>query len=71
MNELLHQVELMIDEHGLTAVVDSICEVCYLKAEHIRASYTENRCSNNKLAQQWEQSGKSLVNSKIEVEFPS
>lgn len=65
---LEHQVELLIDQHGLTAVVDAICQVCYDKADHIRSSYQDSY-----LATAWENAGLSLVNpdEKHQAKFPS
>jgi len=62
--ELIAEIERMIDEKGLTAVVDAVCEVCYAKAEHVRASY-----SDTALAEQWDKAGASLVQS--DTPFPS
>lgn len=59
-------IEEIVDKYGLMALVDSVCQVCYDKAEHIRTNYQDEV-----LAKQWDDAGKSLVNPKIEVEFPS
>jgi hypothetical protein len=50
-------LERMIDERGLTFVVDSIIEVCYEKADHIRGSY-----GDESLASQWGKAGLALAN---------
>ena len=62
-------METWIDSHGLTAVVDAICDVCYDKANHIRESYQDKA-----LADQWEFAGLSLVNPREhykDIKFPS
>ena len=66
MENIAETLERLIDAHGLTAVVDYLCQVCYDKADHIRSSHQDE-----KLAKKWDDAGKSLVNPKEEVEFPS
>jgi hypothetical protein len=36
-------LERMIDDCGLTAVVDSVVEICYEKSQHIIDNYQDRR----------------------------
>lgn len=49
------ELEQLIDKHGLTAIIDLICQICYEKADHIRLNYKDEP-----LAKLWEDSGHSL-----------
>jgi len=60
---LMMQVELLIDCHGYTAVVDAMCEVCYAKANHIQTYWQDKN-----MAKMWEKAGLALANPKAEYQ---
>lgn len=58
-------LEQMIDQQGLTRVVDSIIQTCYDKAQRVRENYQDEY-----LANRWDKAGASLANPKDESTHP-
>lgn len=53
MNDIL---EKLIDTHGLQAVIASLSQICFEKAEHIQENWQDD-----KLAKLWEKNAKVLA----------
>jgi hypothetical protein len=49
MNNLTNQLEDLIDQHGLSAVMDALADVCRAKADHVAANWQDET-----LALRWE-----------------
>lgn len=41
-----HDVEGLIDAHGLSQVLDSMSTVCFEKAEHLRVNWQDQAAAN-------------------------
>ena len=52
-NMLEMQLESLVDQHGLSAVLNELANICTAKADHIRSSY-----SDESLARCWERDSK-------------
>lgn len=52
----MNELELLIDKHGLSAVLKTLAEICYEKSEHIRANW-----SDSGLARDWERAGNAVL----------
>ena len=50
-----HDVERLIDKYGLSTILGSIAQICFEKAEHIRANWQDEP-----LARAWDRVGKAL-----------
>lgn len=50
--EIEYQLEILIDEVGLTSVLEMISGICYDKAEHLRSNWQDSAA-----AKQWEKDG--------------
>jgi hypothetical protein len=52
---LCHEIESLVDTHGVYTVLSAIQEICYAKAEHVRDNWQDRP-----LAKLWDKVGKAL-----------
>lgn len=57
-------LESIIDKQGLTNTMRDIEQICYEKAEHVRANWQDYT-----LAQQWERAGKRLGTESTKIDI--
>lgn len=50
-----YRIESLIDQYGVSAVLDSIAEICALKAEHLRTNWQDET-----EAKEWERIGNAV-----------
>lgn len=43
----VYDLEIMIDKHGLYAVVDALAAICSEKAEHLRSAWQDKQAAKN------------------------
>lgn len=54
--ELSHVLEELVDRVGMDRVLDTLAQVCFEKAEHIRVSY-----GDDEVADEWEDTGADIA----------
>lgn len=55
MNELIFEIETMVDKHGMSKILDALCQVCFLKADHLTVNWQDK-----KSARPWESAAHKL-----------
>lgn len=63
MEKLNDQLEGLIDSHGLAAVIETIGDICFEKAAHIRENWQDHA-----LADVWHKNSKILSTASIKLE---
>jgi len=62
LNNINQQLEKLIDENGLKAIIDTIAYICYEKEGHILENWQDK-----KLASTWRQDANKLLNASIRI----
>lgn len=63
LEKLSDQLEILVDSHGLTNVIEALALMCSAKADHILSNWQDEN-----LSEQWDMAAAIMLHSRVTVE---